>query len=591
MSLLIFPCIINGISGHQTWLFFYLLEWAIVVAGGLCASYLGYVGFFWLVCIAGFISAITMITSVGAFWFRGVVFEASLGELAGLPGITWAVTLHIDGLAYSFGLLTATIGAFVCVYAFAYMRFERNILTFILYLQMFKLSMILLVWAGSWVVLILGWELIGLTSFLLINYWTSKITTLRSAFKAFSFNKVSDAALIAVACLSLWVGITGPHGGNFLRAALDGYEWCCALGCIRLNDAMFFLLCIAAFCKSAQLGFHFWLPDSMEAPVPASALIHSATLVSAGIYLILRFSESLIINSYLTSFFSLFTTATALFGATIAATQTDVKKILAYSTISHCGVLMYSITLQAPHITIFYLFAHGFFKSLNFICVGNFIQYANNYQDMSRMGGFFSIYGLERFFLIVTAFNLSSAPFFLAFFSKHWAVTAAGASSLVTLCATSMLYAAALCGFLYSARLVNECLYAHKRAHYVTYSVQHWQLTNCTYSADTYYSLLRNPRCITRVNRLGFYALIGLLISGVTLLLILWNGIIAECLTTGYGILPNSRIFTGGEWAMVWFSWVLVFIGYSYLIFNTEHRGHIILVLCAAVAGIVLALW
>jgi NADH-quinone oxidoreductase subunit L len=157
----------------------------------------------------------------------------------------------------------------------------------------------------------------------------------------------------------------------------------------------------------------------MEAPVPASALIHSATLVSAGIYLILRFSESLIINSYLTSFFSLFTTATALFGATIAATQTDVKKILAYSTISHCGVLMYSITLQAPHITIFYLFAHGFFKSLNFICVGNFIQYANNYQDMSRMGGFFSIYGLERFFLIVTAFNLSSAPFFLAFFSKH----------------------------------------------------------------------------------------------------------------------------------------------------------------------------
>lgn len=157
----------------------------------------------------------------------------------------------------------------------------------------------------------------------------------------------------------------------------------------------------------------------MEAPVPASALIHSATLVSAGIYLILRFNFCFLSSPHLLVAFQVITAATAFYGAAIASFQTDVKKILAYSTISHCGMLMYSITLFRPEITIFYLFAHGFFKSLNFLCVGNFVQYANNYQDISRMGGFSNSYRFESFFLFVSAFNLSSAPLFLAFFSKH----------------------------------------------------------------------------------------------------------------------------------------------------------------------------
>ena len=181
---------------------------------------------------------------------------------------------------------------------------------------------------------------------------------------------------------------------------------------IQINSLILILLCIASFCKSAQLGFHFWLPDSMEAPVPASALIHSATLVSAGIYLMLRFSFCFIYSPVLANSYMLITASTALFGATIAAMQTDVKKILAYLTISHCGLLMFSVLMFKPQITIFYLFAHGFFKSLNFICVGNFIQYANNYQDTSRMGGLGGLYQTELYFLMITAFNLSSAPFF-----------------------------------------------------------------------------------------------------------------------------------------------------------------------------------
>lgn len=154
--------------------------------------------------------------------------------------------------------------------------------------------------------------------------------------------------------------------------------------------------------------------------MPASALIHSATLVSAGIYLLLRFNSVLLVSGFSYALIALVSSFTAFYGAIIAAFQTDVKKILAYSTISHCGMLVFSTLMNAPYITLFYLFAHGFFKSINFMCVGNFIQYSNNYQDTSRMGRYFSSFRFEFFFFCVTLFNLSSAPMFFCFFSKHW---------------------------------------------------------------------------------------------------------------------------------------------------------------------------
>jgi NADH-quinone oxidoreductase subunit L len=157
----------------------------------------------------------------------------------------------------------------------------------------------------------------------------------------------------------------------------------------------------------------------MEAPVPASALIHSATLVSAGIYILVRYNALFVICDSIQSMFMLITSFTAFYGAIIASFQTDVKKILAYSTISHCGMLMFSITIHNPFVTIFYLFAHGFFKSINFMCVGNFIQASNNYQDTSKMGGFFSLLKFEFYFFAITLFNLSSGPRFFFFLYNH----------------------------------------------------------------------------------------------------------------------------------------------------------------------------
>lgn len=234
----------------------------------------------------------------------------------------------------------------------------------------------------------------------------------------------------------------------------------------------------------------------MEAPVPASALIHSATLVSAGIYLTMRFSFCFMYSPEILAAFKIITSATAFYGACVAAFQTDVKKILAYSTISHCGMLMFSVTMFDAYVTVFYLFAHGFFKSLNFLCVGNFIQYANNYQDMSRMGNFSSMFGLEKFFIFVTAFNLSSAPLFLSFFSKHWLVNNINQPSAVDYISSTAIMAAAFCGFFYSARLVYETLFSKKRAHRSVYS-----LKNCEPSTIFY---------VRRGSALGYFAIIAL---------------------------------------------------------------------------------
>lgn len=279
--------------------------------------------------------------------------------------------------------------------------------------------MILLVMAGSWFTLLLGWELIGVTSFLLINFWTSKIMTLKSAFKAFVFNKISDAALIVAICIALTSGTLYLNfSSSFVGYLASTYAYL-GFGYVSYASLFLFFITVAACCKSAQFGFHVWLPDSMEAPVPASALIHSATLVSAGIYLLVRFNGFFTICEVQANIFGLITAFTAFYGAVIASFQTDVKKILAYSTISHCGVLMFSVLTHNPFVTIFYLFAHGFFKSVNFICVGNFIQASNNYQDVSRMGRFFSIFKFEFYLFAVTLFNLSSGPVFFCFFSKH----------------------------------------------------------------------------------------------------------------------------------------------------------------------------
>lgn len=324
------------------------------------------------------------------------------------------VSLHIkiDMLSYFFITLVLTIGLCTNIYILNYFKYEAKETTFYIYINWFILSMLLFVLAENGFTLFLGWELIGLTSFLLINFWTDRRGVLKSAFKAFSFNKVSDALLLNFLII-LWYTTKHTQFSLLEHDFSNDYH--------LYNLYLLFAtvgLVICAGIKSAQLFMHVWLPDSMEAPVPASALIHSATLVSAGVYLLLRFSP-VITYFNLYDFILIWGSITGLYGGIVAAAQTDVKKLLAYSTISHCGFLFVCVGLQWTWLTIMYLFLHGLFKAATFFCVGSFIR-INKSQDSRMMGTNNRLAPTETLFLLVCASNLGGLPFTIGFFYKKF---------------------------------------------------------------------------------------------------------------------------------------------------------------------------
>ena len=326
----------------------------------------------------------------------------------------------IDTISFSFMLLTTTIAFFVYIYAFSYFRYEPLVDRFLLFILSFVISMIFLVTSGNTIMLFLGWELIGFTSFCLINFWTTKSTTLKSAFKAFTFNKVSDffmfMFLISTFNVYYTFDILSLNYQVFKYESLSIYLFGTS---INYLEFVAFMVMGASFIKSAQFGGHAWLPDSMEAPVPASSLIHSATLVSAGVYLILRFNFIFDATQYTKLILPFVGSLTAAYGGVCAAAQSDIKKTLAYSTISHCGFLMVLCSTEMNEFTILYLYVHGFFKAGVFMCVGNVLRITRGYQDTRRMGGLLKYLPFEYFCITVGLFNLAGLPFTFGFFIKH----------------------------------------------------------------------------------------------------------------------------------------------------------------------------
>ena len=324
--------------------------------------------------------------------------------------INYEILLKTSTLSYLFALLVSVIGLATNFYILNYFKFEERGEEFILLINWFEFSMIFLVLSNNFFSILLGWELIGLTSFLLINFWRFKTTTLGCSFKAFTFNKVSDIFLMIAFCL-LW--------GSFKTSDID-----VLLTLIQLNPTnhtnCIFISCICIFIassiKSAQFLGHLWLPDSMEAPVPASSLIHSATLVSAGIYLLLKFQPLFSISNTM-NFIFFYGSLTAAFGGIGAASQTDMKKLLAFSTISHCGFIIASISLNNFIVTVTYLYLHGLFKAVTFFCAGSIIKVSNS-QDTRQMG-MLKNQLVHTVMLIVAAINLGGLPFTYGYLYKY----------------------------------------------------------------------------------------------------------------------------------------------------------------------------
>jgi len=359
-----------------------------------------------------FILVITLIWHFSAIVFSGTVISCNFVFYSGgytFPELTFS--LYLDLLSYAFMLLVVIIGFATNFYILNYFKNEAQEGTFTILINFFIISMIILVLAGNTVTLFLGWELIGLTSYFLINFWNERKGTFKASFKAFSFNKISDFCLLFF-IISMWY-LTNSTNLNIIQLL-------CYTSVVTdqpLIKWAIWSLIICCSVKSAQFIGHLWLPDSMEAPVPASALIHSATLVSAGVYLLLRFNYLLYIFDFYYIIICL-GSITAAYGAIVAAAQTDVKKLLAYSTISHCGFLFVCVGLNNLWLTLAYLYLHGLYKAATFFCVGTFIRFVNT-QDSRGMGQLSRLLPMDAIFLIISASNLGGLPFTLGFLYKQ----------------------------------------------------------------------------------------------------------------------------------------------------------------------------
>lgn len=437
--------------------FFGVLFFSTVILSWLFFSYLGLYGIFQLNLITLFLFWVSLLFSAKSIFIQQKVFVIKLCSWVFLSlNVKIDYYFLIDTISFSFMLLTTTIAFFVFIYAFSYFRYEPLVDRFLLFLLSFVVSMLFLVSSGNTIMLFLGWELIGLTSFCLINFWTTKAATLKSAFKAFTFNKISDFYMFMFLVSSYSVYYTF----DILSLNTQVYKYESLLiyvfgTPINFLEFLSIMLIGAAFIKSAQFGGHVWLPDSMEAPVPASSLIHSATLVSAGVYLILRFNFIFDATQFSKFLIPIIGSLTAAYGGVCAVAQSDIKKTLAYSTISHCGFLMVLCSTEMNEFTILYLYVHGFFKAGVFMCVGNVLRITKGYQDTRRMGGLIKFLPFEYFCATIGVMNLAGLPFTFGFFIKHLLLLSLDTHFYIYIFVIFNCLVGAFSGLFYSFRLIN----------------------------------------------------------------------------------------------------------------------------------------
>ena len=373
--------------------------------------------------------------------------------------------LYIDNISLSFSFLTLTIAIFVYNFTFAYFRYEPLVDRLIVLLNLFIISMMFLVSSGNLVSLFLGWEMIGLTSFFLIKFWVSRIGTLKAAFKAYSFNKISDLFLLFGIFLifniyfSLDIVTLLNQAPLFIFQKINIFVFE-----LSYNDLICFFFLVCAFIKSAQFGAHIWLPDSMEAPVPASALIHSATLVSAGIFLLLRFNVFFDYSIFSIFLISVVGSFTAFYGGFVSMYQSDTKKILAYSTISHCGFLMVLVSFNIIEFTLLYLYIHGFFKAAVFMCVGNVNRLSKNNQDFKQMGMYYKYLPFDCFLSCIGLINLAGLPFSLGFYIKHLLFLSLNFNVYFYYIILLNCLGGALSGLFYCSRLIINIFFDFKKS-------------------------------------------------------------------------------------------------------------------------------
>ncbi len=355
--------------------------------------------------------------------------QLSLGTWFDVDGFSAEWTLRYDTLSALMVAMVTFIATLIHIYSVGYMSHDATVPRFFSYLSLFTFAMLMLVTANNLLQLFFGWEGVGLASYLLIGYWYDRPSACRAAMKAFIVNRVGDLffALGIALVFTTFGTIEFPQIFAAIPAHVnDSYHF---LGSsFRAYEVIGFLLFIGAMGKSAQIGLHTWLPDAMEGPTPVSALIHAATMVTAGVFLVARMSPVLQFAPDASAFITFIGGTTALFAATIGCVQNDIKRIIAYSTCSQLGYMFVAAGVGAYQVSIFHLFTHAFFKALLFLSAGSVIHAMSDEQDIRKMGGLWRKIPVTAAVMWIGSLALAGIPIFAGYYSKDAILEAAWAS-------------------------------------------------------------------------------------------------------------------------------------------------------------------
>ena len=377
---------------------------------------------------------------------------SSLWDYASVAGLDIKLGIFVDPLSVFMVLVVSGVSTLIHLYSYGYMQSDEGYHRFFSYLNFFVFSMLLLVLAGNFVLLIVGWAFVGFASYALISFWYRRETATRAGMKAFVINVVGDIGLVLAAFLIFRELGSFDYGEVFEKApqVFTTNEWTITAICL--------LLLVGAFAKSAQLPLHTWLPDAMEGPTPVSSLIHAATMVTAGVYLIARTHVLFELAPTAADVAAFVGLATLLVAATMALVMTDLKRAIAYSTMSQIGYMIMGVSIGAYSAGMFHLMTHAFFKALLFMAAGSIIAAMANDQNIDRMSGFGRAMRFTSFTFVCGALALAAFPGSSGFFSKDEILAYASARGGMYLIFTVLGYAGALMTAVYSFRLVFRVL-------------------------------------------------------------------------------------------------------------------------------------
>jgi len=450
-----------------------LVPLAGAIVAGLFGRAIGRAGAHWVtilsVAVSFAASCVIFADVMAGHSFNGTVYTwLSSGSTS------FEIGFLVDRLTALMMVVVTFVSLMVHIYTVGYMADDPGYQRFFSYISLFTFSMLMLVMSNNFLQLFFGWEAVGLVSYLLIGFWYTRPTAIYASLKAFLVNRVGDFGFLLGIGLILAHFGTLDYGAVFNHApalagttlnVLPGHGW-------QVLSVICICLFVGAMGKSAQFPLHVWLPDSMEGPTPISALIHAATMVTAGIFMVARMSPLFELSQTALSVVMAIGAITALFMAMVAVTQYDIKRVIAYSTLSQLGYMTVALGASAYSVGIFHLMTHAFFKAVLFLGAGSVIIALHHEQDMRRMGGLRRYMPITYLTVLIGALANAGLPPFAGFFSKDAILEAVQASHTP---GAGFAYAALLLGVffggLYSFRLVFYAFHgeprmdAHTRAH------------------------------------------------------------------------------------------------------------------------------